>query len=157
MTVGWHDPRTHLLTPTASAGDQKRYLDDLAVDAEGRPEDLGPVGICFRSGKPCVINDFVDDPRANLWRERRIAYGLRSSAAVPLRLEGEVCGVFIVYAGESDVFQDKEVDLLEEIADSISFAMDNLEQEGRRQRAEERSAIERPSIGLWSKRAVTAS
>ena len=136
VCVCWHDPKTHIIAPIASAGDQKSYLDGLIIDANGQPEGLGPVGICFRTERPCIVNDFVDDPRASLGRERRITHSLRSAAALPLRIEGEVRGVFIVYAGESDVFQDREVGLLEEIADSISFAMDHLEQEEMRRQAE---------------------
>ena len=100
----------------------------------------------------------MDDPRTNVWRERAIAHGLCSAAALPLRLGGELCGVFIVYAGEKDVFQDREVGLLEEIADSISFAMDHLVQEDIRQQAEEslrrreaqyRAVIETCADGFW--------
>ena len=66
--------------------------------------------------------------------------------------------MFIVYAGEKDVFQDREVGLLEEIADSISFAMDHLDQEDIRQQAEEslrrreaqyRAVIETCADGFW--------
>jgi len=110
--VGWHDPETHAIVPIACAGDQKGYLDGVKVYADERPEGRGPVGVCFRTGKPCIIHDFVGDPRAKPWRERAIAHGLCSAAALPLRLGGEVCGVFIVYAGEKDVFQDRDVGLL---------------------------------------------
>ena len=156
--VGWHDPETHAVVPSASAGDQEGYLDGIKVYADDRPEGLGPVGVCVRTGKPCIIYDFVNDPRARPWRQRAIAHGIRSAAALPLRLGGEVCGVFIVYAGETDVFQDREVSLLQEIADSISFAMDHLEQEDIRQQAEEslrrreaqyRAVIETCSDGFW--------
>jgi len=156
--VGWHDPETHAIVPIACAGDQKGYLDGIKVYADERPEGRGPVGVCFRTGKPCIIHDFVGDPRAKPWRERAIAHGLRSAAALPLRLGGEVCGVFIVYAGEKDVFQDREVGLLQEIADSVSFAMDHLDQEEKRRRAEEslrhreaqyRAVIETCADGFW--------
>jgi PAS domain S-box-containing protein len=156
--VGWHDPETHAVVPSASAGDQKGYVDGNKFYADERPEGLGPIGICVRTGKPCIIHDFVGDPRTSVWRERAIAHGLRSAAALPLRLGGEIYGVFIVYAGEEDVFQDREVGLLEEIADSISFAMDHLEQEDIRQQAEEslrrreaqyRAVIETCADGFW--------
>src|SRR5208283_1039118 len=156
--VGWHDPETHAVVPSASAGDQKGYLDGIKVYADERPEGLGPVGVCFRTGKPCIIHDFMDDPRARPWREGAIAHGLRSAAALPLRLGGEICGVFIVYAGEKDVFQDREVGLLQEIADSVSFAMDYLDQEKKRRQAEEclrrreaqyRAVIETCADGFW--------
>ena len=156
--VGWHDPETHAVVPSAIAGDQEGYLDGIKVYADERPEGRGPVGMCVRTGRPCIIHDFVGDPRAKPWRERAIAHGLRSAAALPLRLGREIYGVFIVYAGEKDVFQDKEVGLLEEIADSISFAMDHLEQEDIRQQAEEslrrreaqyRAVIETCADGFW--------
>ena len=133
-------------------------MNHAKIYADDRPEGRGPVGVCFRTGKPCIIHDFVDDPRAKPWRERAIAHGLRSAAALPLRLGGEIRGVFSVYAGEKDVFQDKEAGLLQEIADSISFAMDHLEQETIRQQAEEslsrreaqyRAVIETCADGFW--------
>jgi PAS domain S-box-containing protein len=135
--VGWHDPETHAVVPIASAGDQEGYLDGIKVYADERPEGRGPVGVCVRTGRPCIIHDFVGDPRAKPWRERAIAHGLRSAAALPLRHGGEICGVFIVYAGEKDVFRDREVGLLQKIADSVSFAMDYLDQEKMRRQAEE--------------------
>ena len=156
--MGWHDPETHAVVPSASAGDQEGYLDGIKIYADDRPEGLGPVGVCVRTGKPCIIHDFVNDPRMNLWRGRAIAHGIRSAAALPLRLGGEICGVFVVYAGEKDVFQDREVSLLQEIADSISFAMDHLDQEEIRRQAEEsllhreaqyRAVIETCADGFW--------
>ena len=63
--VGWHDPETHAVVPSASAGDQEGYLDGIKIYADERPEGLGPVGVCVRTGKPCIIHDFVDDPRTN--------------------------------------------------------------------------------------------
>ncbi|MGA8347589.1 MAG: PAS domain S-box protein, partial [Isosphaeraceae bacterium] len=156
--MGWHDPKTHAVMPSASAGDHEGYLDGIKIYADDRPEGLGPVGVCVRTGKPCVIYDFVNDPRMNLWRGRAIAHGIRSVAALPLRLGGEICGVFVVYAGEKDVFQDREVSLLQEIADSISFAMDHLDLEEKRRQAEEsllhreaqyRAVIETSADGFW--------
>ena len=156
--VGWHDPETHAVVPIASAGDQEGYLDGIKVYADERPEGRGPVGVCVRTGRPCIIHDFVGDPRAKPWRERAIAHGLRSAAALPLRLGGEICGVFIVYAGEKDVFKNREVGLLQEIADSVSFAMDYLDQEKMRRQAEEclrhreaqyRAVIETCADGFW--------
>ena len=137
VTVAWHDPKTHLLIPRASAGGQQAFLEGIYCDVRESPDNAGPVGICFQSGRPSIVNDSLDDPRTRPWRERRIRFGLQSTAALPLRLAGELCGVFAVYASEKDVFQEREVGLLEEIADSISFALDHLDHEARRRDAEE--------------------
>ena len=135
--VGWHDRETHEVRPVARAGDGADYVDKIKVYSDERPEGRGPVGLCMRSGKPCIVEDFVHDPRATPWREAAIAHGLLSVASLPIQLNGEVRGVFVVYAGEKGVFQDKEVALLEEAAATISFALNHLEQEEKRRRAED--------------------
>src|SRR5208283_4000303 len=127
---------TQEVCPVARAGDSAGYLDKIKVYADERPEGNGPVGLCIRSGKPCIFEDFVHDPRTTPWREAAIAHGLLSVTALPIQLNGEVCGAFVVYAGERGVFQDKEVALLQEAAATISFALNHLEQEQKRQQAE---------------------
>ena len=135
--VGWHDTESHRVHPVAQAGDSQDYLDKLNVYADDRPEGRGPVGLCIREGKPCIFNDFLGDPRAEPWREAAMAHGLRSAAALPIRFDGNVVAALVVYAGEVSLFQDKEVALLEEVADSVSFALDHLEQEKKRRQAED--------------------
>jgi signal transduction histidine kinase len=56
---------------------------------------------------------------------------------LPIRFQGEVWGVLMAYDGEPNVIRDKEVALLEEAAAAISFALDGLERESQRKRAEE--------------------
>jgi len=156
--VGCREAETHAVIPVARAGDCEGYLDGIKVYADDRPEGSGPVGVCMREGKPCIFQDFVNDPRAVLWREAAIIHGLRSVAALPIRFSGEVVGVFTVYAGELGVFQDKEISLLQEAAASISFALDHLEQEEKRRQAENslrdreaqyRALIETTADGFW--------
>jgi PAS domain S-box-containing protein len=53
-----------------------------------------------------------------------------------------------VYAGESGVFQDKEVTLLEEAALDVAFALEHLVQEEQRQRAEEENRSARMFLDL---------
>ena len=135
--VGWHDRETHEVRPVGRAGDSAGYLDKIEVYADDRPEGGGPVGICIRSGKPCIVESFVHDPRAAPWREAAVAHGLLSVAALPIEVNGEACGAFVVYAGEKGVFQDKEVALLQEVAATISFALNHLEDEKKRRQAED--------------------
>ena len=156
--MGWHDTESHRVHPVAQAGDSQDYLNKLNVYADDRPEGRGPVGLCIREGKPCIFNDFLGDPRAEPWREAAMAHGLRSAAALPIRFDGNVVAALVVYAGEVSLFQDKEVALLEEVADSVSFALDHLEQEKKRRQAEDslrvreaeyRAVIETTADGFW--------
>ena len=135
--IGWPDPETHVVVPIARAGPDKDYLDTIKVYADDRPEGRGPSGACLREGNRCILNRFVDDPRAAPWRAAALARGLLAVASLPIRFHGKVWATLTIYDAEPDVFQDKEVALLEEVAAATSLALDNLDQEAQRQRAEE--------------------
>jgi GAF domain-containing protein len=62
---------------------------------------------------------------------------MRSEALPITRLGGAPCGVLAVYAREPGCFGEREVELLDKTAMDVSFALDHLEQETRRRRAEE--------------------
>ena len=66
-----------------------------------------------------------------------MARGLLAVATLPIRFNGKVWGTLTIYDAEADVFQDKEVALLEEVAAAISLALDNLDRASQRRRAEE--------------------
>ena len=135
--IGWLDPDTHAVRPVAQAGDRRGYLDTIRVYVDDSPESRGPVGICLREGQSCIFNDFIHDPRALPWHEQAVAYRLGSAAAFPIRVAGQACGVYAVYAERPGAFRDQEIALLEEAANNISFALDHLDQEQKRQQTEE--------------------
>ena len=63
--------------------------------------------------------------------------------AFPLRVSGNVRGVFTLYASEPNFFDEAEIKLLEELAQDISFAMEFAEQEQQRKQMEEKLKEER--------------
>jgi nitrogen fixation negative regulator NifL len=134
--IGWPDPETRQVKPVARAGDTEGYLDKIKVYTDDRPEGRGLVGLCLRTGKSCISNDVISDPRTAPWHAVAVAHGLRGAAALPIRFNGESRGVFTVYAGEPGGFQDKEIALLEEMAVDISYALEQLQQKELHQTAE---------------------
>jgi HD-GYP domain-containing protein (c-di-GMP phosphodiesterase class II) len=76
----------------------------------------------------------------NPWREKALARGYRSSAAVPLRENGEVIGALTVYVDEPFGFDTENEELLEQIGMDVSFALDSIDAEEKRNRAEENLA-----------------
>ncbi len=135
--VGWLDPQTQRVRPVARAGAAVDYLDEIVVYADDRPEGGGPTGLCLREGRPWVFNDMINDPRSAPWRTVVRRYGLQAAAALPIRFQGAVRATLTVYAATPNVFQAQEMDLLEEAAGDISFALDHLETERQRQHGEE--------------------
>jgi len=141
--VGWHEPQTQALVPVAKWGTPTEYLDEIRVYADDRPEGRGPTGTAFREGRAYVGNDILDEPGVRPWRDRLERHGLRASAAFPIRERGVVSGTLSVYANARGFFQDKEVRLLSEAVDDISFALDNQDREAARVQADQTLRRER--------------
>ncbi|HTD29527.1 MAG TPA: PAS domain S-box protein, partial [Xanthomonadaceae bacterium] len=141
--IGWHDPQSHRLLPAAVWGDDSGYILSIEVYADDRPGGRGPSGIVFRSGLPFISNDLLNDPVTVPWRPEQERRGLRASAVFPIRSNENVCATLSVYSDKPGYFKDKEIALLEEAASDISFALDNLERERERQRAEETARSEK--------------
>jgi PAS domain S-box-containing protein len=141
--IGWYDPKTHRLLPVAQAGDENGYLQSIEVYGSDRVEGRGPSGRAFRENRPYVCNDVFEDPAMLPWRAEFERRGLAASAAFPIHANGGVGGTLSVYATQKGVFRDKEVALLVQAAADISFALDNLEREESRRRAEALDMAER--------------
>lgn len=134
--VGWNNPKTNQLEPAATWGDEGGYLNSIKVYSDDRPEGRGPTGQAFRNEQPYICNNMQDDPATTIWREEIIRRGFQASAALPIRAHDKVCGTISVYADQPLFFQDKEIALLEEAAENISFALENFEREEKRKQAE---------------------
>lgn len=135
--IGRVDPTTCAVNVLAIAGDDRGFLDKLKVYADDRLEGRGPTGICLREGRTSVFNEFSNHPYAAHCTAIATSHGFRAAAAMPIHLHGEVFGSFTIYDSESNVFQEKEIALLEEAAAAISMALENLDREAERRQAEE--------------------
>jgi diguanylate cyclase (GGDEF)-like protein/PAS domain S-box-containing protein len=101
--------------------------------AEGR----GLVSAAFHTKKLCVSNDFLRDDRTKPWHDAAKALGVASSAALPFLFGNIPIGVLVLYSAELNAFQDKVVELLSHLADSITFGLANFEREVDRTCAED--------------------
>ena len=135
--IGCVDPATRTMVPASFAGDAAEYVRHVHVRLDEEPDNRGPALICLLEGRPCVVNDFLHDPRMRRKHALAAEHGIRATAAFPLRFRGEVCGVLMVYSGECDVFREREVALLEEVALDVSFGLDSLDREEKRRAAED--------------------
>jgi PAS domain S-box-containing protein len=125
--IALHDADTRELVPVAVSDDEFGYAHAIRLSTDpATPEGCGPAGHAFRENRPYVCNDFHADPATAPWRERAARSGIRSSIALPLRRSGRAVALLTVYSGEKDFFLDREVALLVETADDVSFALDVL-------------------------------
>jgi signal transduction histidine kinase len=132
--IGLTDSGTDGLRAVASAGAPAGFVagslaflhDDPAASKRVR----GALG-----GAAQVINDLAATPPGPR-RNALLACGLEAAAVLPINSEGQVRGLFYVYAREKNFFQVEEQALLMEMAGDVGFALDRLNSEEKRRAAE---------------------
>lgn len=134
--VGQVNSATRLVEPVAHWGFEEGYLKNIRISVEDEPEGRGPTGSAFRAGRSFVCSDIRSDPRMLPWREEALKRGYASSAAFPVQLDGRLIGAFTVYASEPGLFNEENVALLNEVTSDLAFALESMEQEAQRKRAE---------------------
>jgi PAS domain S-box-containing protein len=148
--IGFVDPETLFIKPVAHYGYEEGYLDNLRLSINPDiPEGRGPTGSAVREGRYFVCNDIKNDPHMLPWREEALKRGYLSSSAFPLKIGERILGVINFYLSEPFFFkeeeEEEEVKLLTALADDLSFAIETMENEGKRNLAEEtlRQALKR--------------
>src|SRR5437868_7365652 len=118
-TVG-HDPAANLSLPV-----------NETKGAAG-----GLAGIAFRTQRPCISNDFLNDERTRLYHDLGRRHGVGAAAVIPIVRQGASVGVFQFYLDRAGALDDEVVSLLERMVENVCFALDNFDRESERQRAE---------------------
>jgi two-component system, cell cycle sensor histidine kinase and response regulator CckA len=132
-------------------GDDTGVLGRLLHSVE-EPEGVAiGAGRATREGRTWVSKDLAAPAPPTDTVQTSTGQGIRAAAVVPIRFQGAVCGALGVGAAEPDFFHAKEIELLEEVALDISFALDIFEREAQRRQAEtalvERDALWRAVFG----------
>ena len=135
--IGLVEPRTKEVRPTAQAGVTDGYIEKIRIVLNGGLRGRGPTGSALQQGRHVVCNDIEHDPAMAPWRTDALKLGYRASAAFSLIVKGEARGTFNLYADRADFFREQEIELLDELAKNISFAMEYSQEEEQRRRAEQ--------------------
>jgi len=136
-TIALANPGSDLLSIVAAAGPTAETTRHVRLSVnEAYPEGRGLSGTAFRSRRPCISNDYVADQRVAAFHAIVRADGAQSGAAFPLLVRGEAVGVMIYMSSEKDTFIPEFVELLQRLADNVSFALENFD------RAEDKARTE---------------
>jgi len=136
--MGMVNPATNKIDVVASSGKTLSYLNNLNIDLNNEALNSGPAGLVIKSGKCNYSNNIATDYKTFYWCETALEYGFRSLIALPIIVFGKTIGVYVLYSGEIDFFNDEEIKLLEELAHDISFALEFIESEKERIKAQEK-------------------
>jgi len=129
--IGMVDWETRTVLPVAACGYEEGYLSNISVSTDNIPSGMGLTGTAIREGRPIISNDIATDIRMENYRDEAARRGYRSSAAIPLICGGRAIGAVRFYASEVNFFNDREMQLLEELVADICFALELDENDGK--------------------------
>jgi PAS domain S-box-containing protein len=118
------DDRT--ICPEAWAGVDQGYLDAITVTADRSETGLGPAGRAARTHEPQAVQNVLEDPDFEPWREAARERGFQSSAAVPLVYQGTLYGVLNVYADRPGAFDERELAVFGELGTTVAHAINRV-------------------------------
>ena len=131
-------PDSDRLDIVASAGPTASNARRLQVStSEAYPEGRGVCGTAFRTRQASLSNDFANDPRGAAFKQVIQSDGARSGAAFPLLVDEQCVGVMLFISSELDTFTPEFAELLQRLADNVSFALGNFDRADEKARTEE--------------------
>jgi PAS domain S-box-containing protein len=137
--IGLLDESTGDVCPVAAHGlDVQQWPFEL-VNIKTGPVVNGLIATAIRMSRVVTSDDLQTDDTMQSVHELFQKFGYHASAGVPFRLRGKTIGILNLVSPEAGFFEDKaEIHLLEEMGLDISFALDRMESEVERKRAEEK-------------------
>jgi diguanylate cyclase (GGDEF)-like protein len=138
-TIAMVNPDSDFLDIMAVAGPSAVITRELRLSInDAHPEGRGLSGTAFRSGKASISNDYQADPRCSAFHAATRMDGANSGAVFPLLVRGQVVGVMPFLSAEKDAFTPEFVELLQRLADNVSFALGNFDRADEKTKADER-------------------
>lgn len=144
-----------LIKPIARYGQGLDYLTELTVSSNPDiPEGQGPSGIAFREGRSVATNDTAADAVMKPWQIRAQHYHFLSAGSFPIPRANRPFAVLTVYHTQINGFDSDLTAILEDMTNSLSFALDNADREHERRQAEERVAQSEQHFRVYFERAM---
>jgi len=136
-TVGLIEEAANHVRTVASAGSTYGFFDRVVLGlGADEPRREAPSLIAIRENRPYISNDRNSDRRTMPIPHAEAREAIKSTAAFPLHQEGRVIGFLTVHAAEVDYFDAEMIELLQLLATDLSFALDTMAANARREQAE---------------------
>ena len=113
------------IDPRTWSGADGSYFDAVPLTVDGSEEPSLRAG---EKQEAVYIDDIAAMPEAP-WREAALDRGFEAVAAVPMLYDGISYGVLCVYTDEAGVFDDRERELLTDMAEGLGYAINSLQRQ----------------------------
>jgi PAS domain S-box-containing protein len=122
--IGWELVAERRLRIEAVYGPAKGYADGLVISTDAMNENSrGPSGRAVITETPQICQDVETDPTMKVWRDKQLHWGIRSSAAVPVRDADGTRGSITFYSEEPGFFSEAVIGLVQQMAVAFAHAL----------------------------------
>jgi PAS domain S-box-containing protein len=135
--IGLVDAAAGKVKPVAHAGIINGYFEQLHINLDGSAGENEPTTVAIRDARNIICNNIEHDGRMYPWKEKASAPGFQSSASFPLRLKTKIIGTINYYSSEKNFFNSQEIALFNELAMDLSYALEMIDTEEKRDLAVE--------------------
>lgn len=135
--VGYYNAEERKIVPYNAAGFDNGYLDKVRANPLKHSVDGNtPIGRALRTGMAQCSNDIANDPDLFFWKEEALQRNFLSSAAIPVKVNNETVAVLALYMPQTFFFTEAEMEVLQNITQSIAFGLDKIRLDEERRKAE---------------------
>lgn len=130
VMVGLINPATRMARPVGWAGYD--FLPDPGREfpvADSEARDTSLMGRVIRTGAAVLCADIENAACVVHGRQELLRAGVRSLACLPLRVDNTPVGSFLCGTGADSIIDHDEMNLLEEVAANLSFALQYLDKQ----------------------------
>jgi len=120
------DNTERTIRSVAHWGSQGCFLDDLQASWADTERGQGPAGTSIRTGKITVFHNLLTNPLYRPWRAAVEKCGYASCIALPLIEDGKPFGSLVIFDEQPHAFDVEEAQLLEELAEDLSYGIKGL-------------------------------
>lgn len=122
--IGIINSDTKTIVPLVWDGDGTEYLENFSISLEPEnPSSKGPTANAVLTNSPQWIQDFQHDQATALWHSKGKIYNWKSSAALPISIDGNIIAVLSLYTDQTNFFDPMIQRLLIDMTTDISFAV----------------------------------
>src|SRR5258708_2151502 len=138
-SIGLANPDSDFFDVVAAAGPTAETTRNVRISTHSaHPEGQGGSGAAFRSRQACISNDYLADQQRSAFHAVLRGDGAKSGAAFPMLIAGQAVGVMVFLSAEKNTFTPEFVELLQRLADNVSFALENFDRADEKTKADER-------------------
>jgi len=127
--IGCADESTRQIHAIVASGTIDGFFTDIQESTDALPDDKSLTGTAIWDGLFTICNNIEQDPMMAGWVDDARHHGYRSAASFPLTNGTTVRCALTFFSREPDFFTDSEIQLLRELTENVSFALETIELE----------------------------